>query len=157
MSNFLYDVGRRALLSSQVNWANADLSPDTSQTYRCCLIRTVATPGNDAVTPAATMSNMTILSGAIANTAGSGKADVVMTGRAITTAGAADATDVTFSQVTAGQQIGAIVIYKEVTPGTPSANIPIVNIGAATGLPITSNGGDIIIVFDNGVNAIFRP
>ena len=154
MSNYLFDIGRRNLLAAQINWENLDGS-SSGQTYRCCLIRT---SGSNSVTPVATMSNMSLLAGAIANQGGgSGNSIVTLTSLDVTSLGAADAADVTFSQVTAGQTIGSIVIYKENSTSDQSLNVPLVHIGSATGLPITSNGGDIIIVWDSGVNAIFRP
>ncbi|THJ36164.1 hypothetical protein E8K88_02550 [Lampropedia aestuarii] len=70
-----------------------------------------------------------------------------------TTNGAADAADCTFVGVS-GPSIEAIVIYKD--SGTESTSPLIAYIDTATGLPITPNGGDIICVWDNGVNRIFR-
>lgn len=74
-----------------------------------------------------------------------------------TTAGAASAANVTFSSVTyvAGSgTVGAILIYKDT--GTGSTSTLIAYISTATGLPITPNGGDIIISWDTGTNKIFR-
>ena len=68
-------------------------------------------------------------------------------------AGAADADDVTFAGVS-GSNVGALVIYRD--NGSDSASELIAFIDTATGLPITPNGGDIIVVWDNGVNKIFR-
>ena len=51
----------------------------------------------------------------------------------------------------------ALVIYKEVSAGDQTQNIPLAFIDTATGLPITPNGGDIIVVWDGGANRIFRP
>ena len=74
------------------------------------------------------------------------------TGKA-TTGGAADANDVTFTSVT-GASIDAIVLYKDT--GTDSTSPLIAFIDTATGLPITPNGGDIIVTWDNGANKIFK-
>ncbi len=70
-----------------------------------------------------------------------------------TTGGSADAADVTFTAVS-GPSIEAIVIYKDT--GSEATSPLIAYIDTATGLPITPNGGDIIIAWDNGVNKIFR-
>ena len=67
--------------------------------------------------------------------------------------GAADANDVTFTSVT-GASIEAIVLYKDT--GTDSTSPLIAFIDTATGLPITPNGGDIIVTWDNGANKIFK-
>ena len=60
--------------------------------------------------------------------------------------GAADAADCTFTSVT-GSSIEAIVIYKDT--GTEATSPLIAYIDTATGLPITPNGGDIIVTWDS--------
>ena len=69
------------------------------------------------------------------------------------TAGVADAADVTFSLVS-GDQSEAIVIY--VDTGNESTSSLVAYIHQATGLPVTPSGGDIQIVWDNGANKIFK-
>lgn len=69
------------------------------------------------------------------------------------TLGVADAADVTFSTVT-GDVSEAIVIYKDT--GDAATSPLIAYIDTATGLPITPNGGDITIRWDNGANKIFK-
>jgi len=59
----------------------------------------------------------------------------------------------TFTSVT-GASIEAIVLYKDT--GTDSTSPLIAFIDTATGLPITPNGGDIIVTWDNGPNKIFK-
>ena len=72
-----------------------------------------------------------------------------------TTGGAADGPDVTFVSVPAGTgPVGAIVLY--IDTGNPATSPLVAYMDTATGLPITPNGGDIIITWDNGVNKIFR-
>lgn len=70
-----------------------------------------------------------------------------------TAGGAADAADVTFTSVT-GASIEAIVIYKDTSSEATSPLIAYID--TATGLPITPNGGDIIVTWDNGTNKIFK-
>ena len=70
-----------------------------------------------------------------------------------TTAGVFDAADVTFSSVS-GDQCEAILIYKDT--GTEGTSHLIAYIDSATGLPVTPNGGDIQIQWDNGPNKIFK-
>lgn len=67
--------------------------------------------------------------------------------------GVLDANDVTFSAVT-GDPVGAIVIYKD--SGSPTTSPLLAYIDTATGLPVTPNGGDISVVFDNGSNKIAK-
>lgn len=59
----------------------------------------------------------------------------------------------TFTSVS-GASIEAIIIYKDT--GTESTSPLIAFIDTATGLPITPNGGDIIVTWDNGTNKIFK-
>ena len=70
--------------------------------------------------------------------------------------GAADGDDLTFSAVASGKKpsIEAIIIFKDT--GNNATSPLIAYIDTATGLPITPNGGDIIVTWDNGVNKIFR-
>ena len=59
----------------------------------------------------------------------------------------------TFTSVS-GPSIEAIVIYKDT--GSEATSPLIAYIDTATGLPITPNGGDIIVTWDNGANRIFK-
>lgn len=74
-------------------------------------------------------------------------------------AGVADAADVTHSAVT-GASVEAIVLWKDGGGGGTSASgttDPLIcYIDTATGLPVTPNGGDITIQWDNGSNKIFK-
>lgn len=68
--------------------------------------------------------------------------------------GVADAADVTCIGVT-GASIEALVLYKHT--GTESTSRLIAYIDtASSGLPVTPNGGDITVIWDNGANKIFK-
>lgn len=69
-----------------------------------------------------------------------------------TTNGTADADDVTLTAVT-GSAVQAILIYQHT--GTDATARLICYIDTATGLPVTPNGGDITVQWDNGSNKIF--
>lgn len=71
-----------------------------------------------------------------------------------TTAGVFDATDVTFSSVT-GDVCEALVIYKDTGVEGTSPLIGYID-GFASGMPVTPNGGNITIQWDNGANKIFK-
>lgn len=73
-------------------------------------------------------------------------------GSKTTTAGVFDAANSTFSAVT-GSSVEAIIVYKDT--GTPGTSPLIAYIDTGTGLPVTPNGGDITITWDNGGNGIF--
>jgi hypothetical protein len=142
MANTLYDKGRELFLSGQLNWNTA--------TIKCLLVDTSSGhytfspthPFYDSIVPA---SNKVAGPVTLVWSAGGG---LPVTG------GAADADDVTFTAVS-GVSIEAIVIYQDKGTGDGSAPL-IAYIDTATGLPITPNGGDIIVTWDNGVNKIFR-
>ena len=53
-----------------------------------------------------------------------------------------------------GDPSEALVIYKDT--GTESTSPLIMYIDTATGLPVTPNGGDITVTWDNGTNKIFK-
>lgn len=134
MANTLYDYARQRFLEAQINWM--------SDTIKVILVDTGAYTPNTA-----SHQYLSDVSGS-ARIAG----PVTLTSKA-TTGGAADAADCTFTAVS-GVSIEAIVIYKDT--GTESTSPLIAYIDTATGLPITPNGGDIIVTWDNGTNKIFK-
>jgi hypothetical protein len=64
-----------------------------------------------------------------------------------------DANDATFTAVT-GDPSEALILYKHT--GTESTSRLIAYIDTATNLPVTPNGGDITVTWDNGANKIFK-
>ena len=134
MANALFDKARQRFLEGQFNW-NTD-------TIKAVLVDT----GTYTVNLSAHEFLSDIGTGARIATSGA------LTGKA-TSGGAADANDVTFTSVT-GASIEANVLYK--VTGTDSTSPLIAFIDTATGLPITPNGGDIIVTWDNGANKIFK-
>jgi hypothetical protein len=148
MANTLYDKGRELFLGAQINWATA--------TIRCCLVDTAA--GKYSFSAAHQFFNSVNQNGSVIAPATGGGIQLVWSGSGSPNlpivGGAADADDVTFSTVS-GNSIEAIVIYQD--KGTGDAASPLIAyIDTATGLPITPNGGDIIVTWDNGANKIFR-
>lgn len=134
MANALYDKARELYLTTGLNWLTYPIKAvlvDTG-TYT---VNLAANQFLDHIGAGAQRSH----SPAFANKTAVG--------------GAADADDITFSSVS-GVSIEAIVIYGD--SGTPSTSPLIAYIDTATGLPITPNGGDIIVTFDNGPNKIFK-
>lgn len=134
MANTLYDFARQRFLEAQINWM--------TDTIKVILVDT------GAYTPQTSIHQyLSDISGS-ARIAG----PVTLTAKA-TTGGAADAADCTFTSVS-GASIEAIVIYKD--SGSEATSPLIAFIDTATGLPITPNGGDIIVTWDNGINKIFK-
>lgn len=133
MANTLYNEARRLFLEAGINW-------DTDS-IKAMLIDT------GEYNFSASHQNLNDVAAIARVTPG------VALNTSTTTEGAADADDVTFSAVS-GPSIEAILIYKDT--GTESTSTLLAWLDTATGLPITPNGGDIIVTWDNGVNRIFR-
>jgi len=134
MANALFDKGRQAFLEGAIAW-NTD-------SIKIVLI--------DAADYTVDLANHQFLS------------DIPVAARVATSdalasktsnAGVADAADVTWPLVT-GDQCEAIVIFQDT--GSAATSRLIAYIDTATGLPVTPNGGDITVQFDNGSNKIFR-
>ena len=134
MANALYDKARERFLTGQFNWSTDSIKSVLVDTGAY----TVSLTSHEFLSD--------ISSSARVSTSGA------FTGKT-TTGGAADANDVTFSSVS-GPSIEAIVIYADT--GTEATSPLIAFIDTATGLPITPNGGDIIVTWDNGANKIFK-
>lgn len=135
MANTLYANCRKALLEAQINWLTdtvkcilVDGSAYTSQVDTHKFLSDI--PTSARITQPQTLTGKT------------------------TDGGAADAADVTFPSVS-GASIEMIILYKDTSVESTSPLIAVID--TATGLPITPNGGDIIVTWDNGVNKIFRP
>ncbi len=69
------------------------------------------------------------------------------------TSGVFDAADATFSAVS-GNPVEALVLYKDTGSAATSPLIAFIDTASA-GLPVTPNGGDITVAWDNGANKIF--
>jgi ApbE superfamily uncharacterized protein (UPF0280 family) len=132
MANALYDKGRQGFLEGAVDWDTDDI--------RCLLVDT----GTYTV-DLANHDNLDDVTGVVA-TSGS------LTGKTVTN-GVADADDVTFTAVT-GATVEALVIYKHT--GTAATSRLIAYLDTGTGLPVTPNGGNITVQWDNGANRIFK-
>lgn len=133
MANALRDSGREGFLDGSIDW-------DTNT-----IKHFLYDEGADAFN-AADDNLDDIAGGAIIATSGAYASKTV-------TAGVADAADITHTAVT-GASVESIEIYKDT--GVASTSRLIANIDTATGLPVTPNGGDITIAWDNGANKIFK-
>ena len=144
MANALYDLARQSFLSQS---PALDWDTDTIKVH---LIDT----GNYTVNLATHqyMNTNTVPAAAKVGSA-------VTLGSKTVAAGVADAADATFSAVS-GASVEAIIIWKDGGGGGTSASGTtdplIAYIDTATGLPVTPNGGDITVQWDNGANKIFK-
>lgn len=133
MANALYDKGRQGFLEGAIDW-------DTD-TIKVALIDTGSYTVN-----LATHDNWDDASAGVVGT------PQTLGGKTVAD-GVADANDVTFTAVS-GATVEALIIFKDT--GTPSTSRLIAYIDTGTGLPVTPNGGDIIVVWDSGANRIFK-
>jgi hypothetical protein len=135
LANALFDLGRQAFLDADIDWS--------ADNIKVVLVdNTVDTP-----LPATDQFLSDIAVGArIATTANlAGKTS---------TAGVADANDTLFAAPAAGTQCESLVIYQDT--GVAATSRLIAYIDTATGLPVTTNGADIDVIWDAGVNRIFK-
>lgn len=134
MANALYDTGRNAFLKGEVAYLTDDIQAILIDTA----LYTVDL-ANDAY-----LSDIPAGARVTAGVSLAGKTAI---------AGVADANDTTFSNVT-GATVEVVVLYKNT--GVESTSQLIAYIDSATGLPVTPSGGDIVILWDNGSNKIFK-
>lgn len=134
MANALYDKGREAFLTGGISWS--------ADSIKAVLVDTGAYTPNVATHQFLS----DIAAGArVATSANLGSKTVA--------AGVADAADSLFTAVS-GPSVEAVVLYKDT--GTAGTSPLIAYIDTASGLPVTPNGGDITVVWDNGANKIFK-
>ncbi|MEV4122927.1 hypothetical protein [Micromonospora sp. NPDC049645] len=136
MANRLYEQGREAFARGQIDWVGA--------TVRALLVDLADYTPNTAVGGDDNLDD--IPAGARVATS------APLTGKTAT-GGVCDAADVTFTSVS-GDVAEAIVLF--VDSGTPSTSRLIAIIDTATGLPVTPDGNNIAVTWDNGANRIFR-
>lgn len=134
MANALYDIGRQGFLGGDIDADANDI--------RIILIDeaddTIDLAADDFLDDRAAPSRVATSTALASKT---------------TTAGVFDAADKTFTAVT-GDPSESIDMYQHT--GTESTSRLICNIDTATGLPVTPNGGDITVTWDNGANKIFK-
>lgn len=134
MSNALFDAGREAFLDGTISWTGDDI--------KCHLIDSA----DDTIDLAADEFLADRAAGSIVATSGNLASKTV-------SAGIADADDVILSSVS-GDVSEAIELYKDTGSGATSTLIA--HIDTADGLPITPNGTNITITWNNGTNRIFK-
>ena len=138
MANTLYDKGRQKFLDADIDWS--------ADNIKVILVR--------GYTPSTGASGHEFVD----DVTGGGGGTIVATssnlGSKTSTQGIADAADVTYTAVAAGAACNHLVLYKDT--GSTATSPLIAVIDTATGLPVTPNGGDITIQWDNTTNKIFK-
>ena len=136
MANAMYDRCKESLISQN---PSIDLDTDTIKVAMVTSGYTFnaahqfysdLTPGSNVVGTPGTLASKTVANGVF------------------------DAADLTFTAVT-GSAVAAYVIYKDTGVAGTSPLIAFYDT-VSSGLPVTPNGGDIQIVWDNGTNRIFK-
>jgi len=134
MANALYDTGRNAFLLGNIAWVTDDIRGVLVDTA----LYTVDLVNHDFLDDIAVGARVGPIT--------------ALTGKSGAT-GIADATDLIFANVT-GATVEALVLYRHT--GVESTSQLIAYIDTATGLPATPGGGDVVILWDNGANKIFK-
>jgi len=145
MANALYDNARNLFARGDLQWKNG------GNTFRAFLVDSATyTPdlaAHDFLDDVPTSARKGGAGGA------TGFGDGVVVVPADPAAGVCDAADITFVAVGAGT-FEYILIYRALTSDALSPLVALID--TATGLPITANGGDITVTWDNGANRIFK-
>ncbi len=141
MATTLYDTTREGHLGAEIDWDTAVI--------KIALVR-----GYTYSAAHKFMSDVTGAGGTVVGT------PQTLTAKTIA-AGVADAADPTFTAVPSGTAIQSLVIYQASAVGggadvAATAQRVILHTDNFTGLPITPNGGDIAVAFDNGANRIYK-
>jgi len=134
MANGMYDTGRTAFASADVDWLVDN-------------IKAVLVDTDDYAVNLATHAFLSDIPGG-ARVATSGN----LSGKTVT-AGACYAAPFVFTAVT-GDVSEAVVFYKDT--GVAGTSQLIAYIDTVSGLPVTPNGTDITVTPDTGANKIFR-
>jgi len=136
MANALYGLGRERFLGGDLDWDAQDFRVILTDTADY----TVSIDVHDMLDDVAAAARVKV-SGALASKT--------------KTLGVADAADVTLTAVT-GDPCEALVIYQHTGVESTSALVGYIDTTSDASLPVTPNGGDITIVWDSGVNKIFK-
>jgi hypothetical protein len=130
----MFNPGREGFLAGEIDWDTAVIKSSLVRGYSFSAAHKF-------------VSEVTGAGGTLVATSGALASKTV-------TDGIADAADVTHSAVAAGAAVTGIIIYQASAVGggadvASSAQRLIAWIDTATGLPVTPNGGDISVAWDN--------
>jgi len=132
MSNALYAKGKEKMLAASINFV--------SDTIKVALVK------NPSPQNLATDEFYSDISAYVVGTPQT-------LGSKTTAAGVFDASDATYTAVTAGDTLEGVVIYKDT--GVAGTSPLLAYIDTITGFPLATNGGDITIQWDNGAYRVF--
>jgi hypothetical protein len=135
MANALYDLGRQKFLEGSIAYLTDTIKVALVKSNYTPSLTTHefyadVTPGSNVVGTPQTLASKT------------------------STSGVADAADVTFTAPSSGATVSYLLIYKDTGSNATSPLIALLD--TATGLPLTTNGGDVNLVWDNGSSKILK-
>ncbi len=133
MANAVYPIGKQKFLEAAIDMVNDDIKvilTDTEEYTYSAAHDALADIGSSA---------------RVATSNALGTKD--------TTSGVFDAADITLSAVT-GDQFEAIILYQSASTEATSYLVAYIDTNVS-GLPLTPNGGNVTITWDNGANKIF--
>lgn len=131
--NALYDHGRQAFLEGEIDWIADDI--------KVGLVTSGYSPN------LATHQYYSAVVTFVIST------PISLTSKT-TTAGVANAANITFVAPPVSETVAYLVIYKDTGDDATSRLIALID--TATGLPVSTNGGDITVSWDTGSIKIFR-
>mgnify|MGYP003576711140 FL=1 len=137
MANGFYQAGMQSWAAGDINWKSG------GDTFKVFLIDAA-----DYTVNLATDDFLNDVAGAARE-----EGPVTLGSLANAADGVIDAADITFTAA-AGDPCEALLIYKFVTVDGDSPLL--IYIDTATGLPVTLNGGDVTVAWDNGANKIAK-
>lgn len=145
MASALYDKAREDFLAGNLQWKAA------GHTFRVMLIDSANYTFSAAHEDMADVPT----NSRVGNSGSSARGDGGSIANLVNTGGVADGDDVTLTSVTTGGPYEAVLIYRD--DGSADATSRLVAyIDSGTGLPVTTNGGNITITWDSGANKIFK-
>ncbi len=134
MANALYDEGRRAFLAGEIDWVGTSM-------------RIILVDATDYTRDLAAHDFLDDVA------AGAREEESGNLSTKTEADGIADADNVTFSSAS-GDACDEIIGFEET--GADGTSQLIFNIDTASGLPVTLNGGDVTVTWDDGANKIFK-
>jgi len=146
MANVLYDNGRNAFAKGDIHWKAA------GDTIRAFLV--------DSALYTPDLVNHDFLddipvAARKGHNGNTGRTDAPQLTLYDPVSGICDAAESIFILIPAGNALEYIIIFKD--DGVADASSPLIAlIDTATGLPITPNGANITVQWDNGANKIFK-
>lgn len=145
MANWLYDFGRNSFAKGEIAWKSG------GDTVRCFLVDSASYTPNSATDD---FLDDVPSSSRKGNSGSTNRTESPTLTLLDPSAGVCDANDITFTTVPSGDELDYLLLFKDTGGDTTSPLIALID--TATGLPVTPNGGDINVAWDEGTNKIFK-